>query len=49
MSIVEEVVGEVAEKVKVREKLLVIKSTSLPGTTKKMAREVPQRRFCYES
>lgn len=37
MSIVEEVVGEVAEKVKVPGKIIVIKSTSLPGTTKKMA------------
>ena len=36
MSIVEEVVGEVAEKIKVPGKVIIIKSTSLPGTTKKM-------------
>lgn len=41
MSIVEEVVGEVAEKVKVPGKIIVIKSTSLPGTTKKMAEKYP--------
>ncbi len=45
MSIVEEVVGEVAEKIKNSEKIVIIKSTSLPGTTKKMAKKYPHVNF----
>jgi len=45
MSIVEGVVGEVAERVKDSGKIVIIKSTSLPGTTKKMAEKYPQVDF----
>ncbi|EKE12997.1 MAG: UDP-glucose/GDP-mannose dehydrogenase dimerization [uncultured bacterium] len=45
MSIVEEVVGEVAEKIKDSEKIVIIKSTSLPGTTKKMIKKYPHVNF----
>jgi UDPglucose 6-dehydrogenase len=37
MSIVEEVVDQVAPQISGSDKILIIKSTSLPGTTKKMA------------
>jgi len=45
MSIVEEVIGEVAERVDGSGKIIIIKSTSLPGTTKKMAEKYPQVDF----
>jgi UDPglucose 6-dehydrogenase len=45
MSIVEEVVGEVAEKAKGTDKIIIIKSTSLPGTTNKMAKKYPGVNF----
>jgi UDPglucose 6-dehydrogenase len=45
MSIVEEVAGEVAEKIKTPGKIIVIKSTSLPGTTKKLAEKYPHVDF----
>jgi UDPglucose 6-dehydrogenase len=45
MSIVEEVVGEVVSKVKGTDKIIIIKSTSLPGTTKKMAKKYPTINF----
>jgi UDPglucose 6-dehydrogenase len=45
MSIVEEVVGEVAERVKEDGKIVIIKSTSLPGTTKKLAKKYPKLDF----
>lgn len=45
MSIVEEVVGEVAEKINNPGKVIIIKSTSLPGTTKKMAEKYPKVDF----
>lgn len=45
MSIVEEVVGQVAEKIKDPAKIVIIKSTSLPGTTKKMAQKYPEINF----
>lgn len=45
MSIVEEVIGEVAERIKTPGKIVIIKSTSLPGTTKKMAEKYPQADF----
>jgi UDPglucose 6-dehydrogenase len=53
MSIVEEVIGEVAPKVAGTDKrslpsdgkILIIKSTSLPGTTKKMAAKYPNVNF----
>ncbi|HJY98449.1 MAG TPA: hypothetical protein VJ227_01920 [Patescibacteria group bacterium] len=45
MSIVEEVVGEIAPKVNGTGKILIIKSTSLPGTTKKLAKKYPQANF----
>ena len=45
MSIVEEVVDQVAPKVSGTDKILIIKSTSLPGTTKKMAEKYPGVNF----
>ena len=45
MSIVEEVVGEVAPKVTGTDKILIIKSTSLPGTTKKLSAKFPGVNF----
>lgn len=45
MSIVEEVVGQVAPKVSGTDKILIIKSTSLPGTTKKMGEKYPGVNF----
>lgn len=45
MSIVEEVVGEVAERVKSPGKIVIIKSTSLPGTTKKLSEKYPNINF----
>lgn len=45
MSIVEEVVENVAKKVENTEKVLIIKSTSLPGTTAKMAKKYPKVNF----
>ncbi len=45
MSIVEEVIGQVAPKVAGTHKILIIKSTSLPGTTKKMAEKYPGVNF----
>lgn len=45
MGIVEEVVEQVAKKIKDSGKIVIIKSTSLPGTTKKMAEEYPNLNF----
>lgn len=45
MSIVEEVVGQVAREIKDPKKIVIIKSTSLPGTTKKMAEKYPKVNF----
>ncbi len=45
MSIVEGVIGQVAPKVSGTDKILIIKSTSLPGTTKKMAEKYPGVNF----
>lgn len=45
MSIVEEVVGEVADKISDSRKIVIIKSTSIPGTTKKMAEKYPEINF----
>jgi len=45
MGIVEEVIGQVAPKVSGTDKILIIKSTSLPGTTKKMAEKFPEVNF----
>lgn len=45
MSIVEEVVGEVSELAKESGKIVIIKSTSLPGTTKKMAKKYTNLNF----
>jgi UDPglucose 6-dehydrogenase len=45
MSIVEEVVGQVAPKISGTDKILIIKSTSLPGTTTKMAEKYPGVNF----
>lgn len=45
MSIVEGVIGEVAPKISGTDKILIIKSTSLPGTTDKMAKKYPGVNF----
>lgn len=45
MSIVEEVIGQVAKEIKDPGKIIIIKSTSLPGTTKKMAEKYPHVNF----
>jgi UDPglucose 6-dehydrogenase len=45
MSIVEEVVGEVAREASGKDKIVIIKSTSLPGTTKKMSIKYPGVNF----
>lgn len=45
MSIVEGVVDEVASKVSGTDKIVIIKSTSLPGTTKKMSEKYPGVNF----
>ncbi len=45
MGIVEEVVGQVAPKISGTDKILIIKSTSLPGTTKKMEKKFPGVNF----
>ncbi len=45
MSIVEEVIGEVADRVDGPGKVVIIKSTSLPGTTKRMAERYPHLDF----
>lgn len=45
MSIVEGVVDEVAPRLKGADKILIIKSTSLPGTAKKMSKKYPWVNF----
>lgn len=45
MSIVEGVIDQVAPKIKGTDKILIIKSTSLPGFTKKMAEKYPEVNF----
>jgi UDPglucose 6-dehydrogenase len=45
MSIVEGVIGQVAPKISGTDKILIIKSTSLPGTAKKMAKKYPGVNF----
>lgn len=45
MSIVTGVVDEVAPKIAGTDKILIIKSTSLPGTTRKMAKKYPNVNF----
>jgi UDPglucose 6-dehydrogenase len=45
MSIVESVIDEVAPKLSGTDKILVLKSTSLPGTIKKMSKKYPKVNF----
>src|SRR6185369_13840227 len=45
MSIVEGVVDEVAPKIAGEDKILIIKSTSLPGTTDKFRKKYPRVNF----
>lgn len=45
MSIVEEVTESIAKKIGGTEKIIIIKSTSLPGTTSKMAKKHPKVNF----
>lgn len=45
MSIVEDVIESVAKKISGSEKIIILKSTSLPGTTAKMAKKFPKVNF----
>jgi len=45
MSIVEGVIDEIAPKIKGTDKILIIKSTSIPGTIKKMSDKYPEVNF----
>lgn len=45
MSIVEGVIDQIAPKIKGTDKLLILKSTSLPGTTEKMQKKYPEVNF----
>jgi UDPglucose 6-dehydrogenase len=45
MSIVESVIAQIASKIKTSGKIVIIKSTSLPGTTKRMAKKYPKLNF----
>lgn len=45
MSIVEDVIGEVATKIKGTDKIIILKSTSLPGTIQKMTKKYPNVNF----
>jgi UDPglucose 6-dehydrogenase len=45
MSIVESVIDEVAPKISRTDKVLILKSTSLPGTIKKMSKKYPEVNF----
>jgi len=47
LAIVEEVCGEIAEKIKGTEKIIIIKSTVIPGTTQKLIEKYPEVNFCF--
>jgi UDPglucose 6-dehydrogenase len=45
MSVVKEVVGQIVPRVTGTDKIIIIKSTSIPGTTKKMSKKYPEVNF----
>ncbi len=47
LSIVNETVGEIAKHIKGTDKILVIKSTVVPGTTLRLAKEYPDVQFAF--
>jgi nucleotide sugar dehydrogenase len=47
LSIVEEVIDQIAPLTKNTDKIIIIKSTSTPGTTKKYQEEYPDSKFAY--
>lgn len=47
LSIVEEVIGQIAPKTAGTNKIIIIKSTSTPGTTKKYQEKYPDSKFAY--
>jgi len=47
LSIVEEVVGEIAKEVKGTDKIVILKSTIVPGTTEAFEKKYPDVNFCF--
>lgn len=47
LSIVEEVIGETAKFIKGTDKIIVIKSTSVPGTTARLSKQYPDINFAF--
>lgn len=47
LSIVEEVVGEIAAEISGSDKILIIKSTVVPGTTASFEKKYPDLNFCF--
>lgn len=47
LSIVEEVVGQVAKEVKGTDKIVILKSTIVPGTTAALEKKFPKVNFCF--
>lgn len=47
LSIVEEVVGEVAKEIDGTDKILIIKSTVIPGSTAEFQKKYPKVNFCF--
>lgn len=47
LTIVEEIVGETAELIKGSDKILVIKSTVVPGTTNRLSKKYPDVNICF--
>lgn len=47
LSIVEEVVGEIAKEVEGTDKIVILKSTIVPGTTVSLEKKFPKVNFCF--
>ncbi len=47
LSIVEEVVGEIAKEVEGTDKIVILKSTIVPGTTAALQKKYPEVNFCF--
>lgn len=47
LSIVEEVVGQIAKEVEGTDKIVILKSTIVPGTTAEFAKKYPKVNFCF--
>lgn len=47
LSIVEEVVGEIAKEVEGTDKIVILKSTIVPGTTAALQKKYPKVNFCF--